>query len=257
VCVGGGGGRALLGALPAAGRAGQEGNCRWGRLPSRPARGAPRALTNPHPHARPPPCPPSKHPPPPPPTGQHLRAQPLVPLVQKGGPTAAGALPARVAALDLQGLCRRVRAARRLHGGRELPARDPRAGGNFSGAPRRGRSGGAGAVLAAPLVAAACPCLAPADCQTTQRAPLSPFPLDPIPHPHPHPHPAPHPQILKLASINLCPNVSGQICCTLMMTPPEPGEPSHELVRRGAAGAASGRCLAPNGCDGTAGLAPA
>jgi alanine transaminase len=38
-----------------------------------------------------------------------------------------------------------------------------------------------------------------------------------------------HEQLLKLASINLCPNVSGQICCTLMMTPPEPGEPSYEL----------------------------
>ncbi|KAI8477320.1 MAG: alanine aminotransferase 2 [Monoraphidium minutum] len=37
-----------------------------------------------------------------------------------------------------------------------------------------------------------------------------------------------HEQILKLASINLCPNVSGQICCTLMMTPPEPGTPSHD-----------------------------
>jgi hypothetical protein len=38
-----------------------------------------------------------------------------------------------------------------------------------------------------------------------------------------------HDQILKMASINLCPNVSGQICCTLMMTPPEPGQPSHDL----------------------------
>jgi hypothetical protein len=28
-------------------------------------------------------------------------------------------------------------------------------------------------------------------------------------------------QILKLASINLCPNLSGQICCTLMMNPPQ------------------------------------
>lgn len=36
-------------------------------------------------------------------------------------------------------------------------------------------------------------------------------------------------QILKLASINLCPNVSGQICCALMMNPPEEGEPSYEL----------------------------
>jgi aspartate/methionine/tyrosine aminotransferase len=39
-----------------------------------------------------------------------------------------------------------------------------------------------------------------------------------------------HEMILKLASINLCPNVSGQICCTLMMTPPQPGDPSHEQV---------------------------
>lgn len=38
-----------------------------------------------------------------------------------------------------------------------------------------------------------------------------------------------HEQILKLASINLCPNVSGQICCTLMMTPPEEGQPSYQL----------------------------
>jgi hypothetical protein len=50
--------------------------------------------------------------------------------------------------------------------------------------------------------------------------------------PCPSPNPSkPCEQILKLASINLCPNVSGQICCTLMMTPPEEGDPSHELVR--------------------------
>eukprot|EP00197_Chlamydomonas_leiostraca_P004497 CAMPEP_0202860566 /NCGR_PEP_ID=MMETSP1391-20130828/2221_1 /ASSEMBLY_ACC=CAM_ASM_000867 /TAXON_ID=1034604 /ORGANISM="Chlamydomonas leiostraca, Strain SAG 11-49" /LENGTH=503 /DNA_ID=CAMNT_0049539759 /DNA_START=129 /DNA_END=1640 /DNA_ORIENTATION=- len=36
-------------------------------------------------------------------------------------------------------------------------------------------------------------------------------------------------QILKLASINLCPNLSGQICCTLMMNPPQPGDPSYDL----------------------------
>lgn len=29
-----------------------------------------------------------------------------------------------------------------------------------------------------------------------------------------------HEQILKLASVNLCPNVSGQITCALMMNPP-------------------------------------
>jgi alanine transaminase len=36
-------------------------------------------------------------------------------------------------------------------------------------------------------------------------------------------------QILKLASINLCPNLSGQICCALMMNPPQEGEPSFAL----------------------------
>jgi hypothetical protein len=36
-------------------------------------------------------------------------------------------------------------------------------------------------------------------------------------------------QIMKLASINLCPNLSGQICCALMMNPPMEGEPSYEL----------------------------
>ncbi len=39
-------------------------------------------------------------------------------------------------------------------------------------------------------------------------------------------------QILKLASINLCPNVSGQICCALMMNPPQPGEPSHDQYKQ-------------------------
>jgi len=39
-------------------------------------------------------------------------------------------------------------------------------------------------------------------------------------------------QVLKLASINLCPNVSGQICCALMMTPPERGSPSHAQYAR-------------------------
>lgn len=36
-------------------------------------------------------------------------------------------------------------------------------------------------------------------------------------------------QIMKLASINLCPNLSGQICCALMMNPPAEGEPSYDL----------------------------
>ncbi len=39
-------------------------------------------------------------------------------------------------------------------------------------------------------------------------------------------------QILKLASINLCPNLSGQICCALMMNPPQQGEPSYELYSK-------------------------
>ncbi|GAX86501.1 hypothetical protein CEUSTIGMA_g13909.t1 [Chlamydomonas eustigma] len=39
-------------------------------------------------------------------------------------------------------------------------------------------------------------------------------------------------QILKLASINLCPNISGQICCALMMNPPQEGEPSFELYEK-------------------------
>ena len=34
-------------------------------------------------------------------------------------------------------------------------------------------------------------------------------------------------QILKLASINLCPNVSGQICTALVCDPPQEGSPSH------------------------------
>ena len=36
-------------------------------------------------------------------------------------------------------------------------------------------------------------------------------------------------QIHKLASINLCPNLSGQICSALMMNPPQEGEPSYAL----------------------------
>lgn len=39
-------------------------------------------------------------------------------------------------------------------------------------------------------------------------------------------------QILKLASINLCPNISGQICCALMMNPPQENEPSYELYNK-------------------------
>lgn len=51
-----------------------------------------------------------------------------------------------------------------------------------------------------------------------------------------------HDQILKMASINLCPNVSGQICCTLMMTPPEPGQPSHDLYVQVCVGGGDDTC---------------
>ena len=90
-------------------------------------------------HTPPPPRAPPRLLPPPP--GQHLCAQPHLPLVQKDRATAGGALPARLPALDVQGLCGRVRAAGRLHGGRELPAGDPRDGGNFA---RAGAGSGEG-----------------------------------------------------------------------------------------------------------------
>ena len=43
-------------------------------------------------------------------------------------------------------------------------------------------------------------------------------------------------QLLKLVSINLCPNIGGQICTALVMDPPQPGEPSHGryVAERGA-----------------------
>lgn len=37
---------------------------------------------------------------------------------------------------------------------------------------------------------------------------------------------------LKLASVSLCSNISGQICMALVMNPPKPGEPSYELYER-------------------------
>lgn len=39
--------------------------------------------------------------------------------------------------------------------------------------------------------------------------------------------PAVRDALLKLASINLCPNLSGQICTALVCDPPAPGQPSH------------------------------
>jgi alanine transaminase len=39
-------------------------------------------------------------------------------------------------------------------------------------------------------------------------------------------------QVFKLASINLCPNISGQITTTLMMNPPTESEPSYELYNK-------------------------
>lgn len=35
-------------------------------------------------------------------------------------------------------------------------------------------------------------------------------------------------ELYKLASINLCPNINGQICMALMMKPPEAGDPSYD-----------------------------
>ncbi|KAL4426056.1 hypothetical protein ABPG77_007852 [Micractinium sp. CCAP 211/92] len=39
-------------------------------------------------------------------------------------------------------------------------------------------------------------------------------------------------QLYKLASISLCPNLSGQICMALIMNPPKPGDPSYDLYAR-------------------------
>lgn len=36
-------------------------------------------------------------------------------------------------------------------------------------------------------------------------------------------------QLYKLASINLCPNLNGQICAAMMMNPPQEGDPSYPL----------------------------
>lgn len=39
-------------------------------------------------------------------------------------------------------------------------------------------------------------------------------------------------QLRKLASINLCPNLSGQITVALMMRPPQEGDPSYPLFAK-------------------------
>lgn len=39
-------------------------------------------------------------------------------------------------------------------------------------------------------------------------------------------------QLRKLASINLCPNLSGQITVALMMRPPQEGDPSYPLYAK-------------------------
>eukprot|EP00889_Picochlorum_renovo_P004270 jgi/Picre1/31300/NNA_006653.t1 len=39
-------------------------------------------------------------------------------------------------------------------------------------------------------------------------------------------------QLYKLASINLCPNINGQICIAMVMNPPKPGEASYELYNK-------------------------
>ena len=49
-------------------------------------------------------------------------------------------------------------------------------------------------------------------------------------------------QIFKLASINLCPNISGQITTTLMMNPPKIGEPSYELYIKASPGLLLHQC---------------
>jgi len=39
-------------------------------------------------------------------------------------------------------------------------------------------------------------------------------------------------QYYKLASINLCPNVLGQVMMSLVVNPPKPGDPSHALYAK-------------------------
>ncbi len=55
-------------------------------------------------------------------------------------------------------------------------------------------------------------------------------------------------QIHKLASINLCPNLSGQICCALMMNPPQEGEPSFELYNKVGLGIRQARRVSSVAC---------
>jgi len=39
-------------------------------------------------------------------------------------------------------------------------------------------------------------------------------------------------EVYKIASINLCPNVPGQIALGLMVNPPKPGDPSYSLYQQ-------------------------
>ncbi len=39
-------------------------------------------------------------------------------------------------------------------------------------------------------------------------------------------------QLYKLASINLCPNINGQICIAMVLHPPKPGDASYELYNK-------------------------
>lgn len=67
-------------------------------------------------------------------------------------------------------------------------------------------------------------------------------------------------QLVKLASINLCPNVGGQMCTALVMDPPQAGDPSYDryiqerqdiLVRNWG-----GRGEIPQGCSPANAVAP-
>jgi glutamate--glyoxylate aminotransferase len=56
-------------------------------------------------------------------------------------------------------------------------------------------------------------------------------------------HPDSIAQLYKLASINLCPNVFGQIAVSLMVNEPKPGQPSYErFIEQKMGTLASYRC---------------
>eukprot|EP00955_Chlamydomonas_euryale_P110429 366000-Chlamydomonas_euryale.AAC.11 len=45
-------------------------------------------------------------------------------------------------------------------------------------------------------------------------------------------HPGAVNEVYKCASINLCPNTIGQVALSVMLNPPKPGDPSHDLFMR-------------------------